>query len=163
MNQCHWTFKVENDNKFKYLKNIEGYIFTSTVATTWIYPSNAKYSSAHHAWCYIDIDSFVLTLAYFFTDVSYICLFKDWWVFSTVTHTAPSTNLSVVACWHYWLKKWEFSTTYTLKFVLMSKDVKGRKVVSSTGRQTALVFFVKGIGFVSSKIATSYSSVLLLK
>ena len=156
MNQCHWAFKVENDNKFKYLKNIEGNIFTSTVATTWIYPSNAKYSSAHHAWCYIDIDCFVLTLAYFFTDVSYICLFKDWWGFSMVTRTAPSTNLSLkFHCMFALLKKWEFSTPFTLKFVLMSKDVKGRRVASSTGKQTALILFVKGIGLVSSKMATS--------
>ena len=51
----------------------------------------------------------------------------------------------------------------TFKFELMSKDVKGRPVVSSTGRQTALVLLVKAIGLVSSKIATSYSSVLMLK
>ena len=51
----------------------------------------------------------------------------------------------------------------TLKFELMSKDVKGRPLVSSTGRQAALVLLVKAIGLVSSKIATSYSSVLMLK
>ena len=81
-----------------------------------------------------------------------------------VTHFAPSTNLSLkFGCMFALLKKWEFSTPYTLKFVLMSKDVKGRRVASSTGRQTALILFVKGIGLFSSKMATSYSSVLLLK
>ena len=81
-----------------------------------------------------------------------------------VTHTAPSTNLNLKFCCMYTLlKKWEFSTPYTFKFVLISKDVKGRRVASSTGKQTALILFVKGIGLVSSKMATSYSSVLLLK
>ena len=50
----------------------------------------------------------------------------------------------------------------TVKFLLLSKDVKGLPLIS-IGRQAALVFLVKFIGLVSSKIATSYSFVVLLK